>query len=219
MSNDEWMRAFKDAWREFYAPAHMERALLRQNPHTYWGLFKVFLWYRVAMIEDAHPMITGFVRLRSRTTRRPGFPIEHWLTFRARRLAETASLWLGYMRVAFEMHDLWMRTRIRRRDYVRWQPLRGFVTRAATPSHVKLEWTRLHADLAERGHALSEFGKHSTAQLSATMRARLTALRDAVSGPNSEPPTPVATRARRWRLVQQSRTWLPFLRALVSERY
>jgi radical SAM superfamily enzyme YgiQ (UPF0313 family) len=221
MTDDEWLRAFGDAWREFYAPAQMERALLRQNPHTYWGLFKVFLWYRVAMIEGAHPMITGFLRLKSRTTRRPGMPIEGWLTFRARRLAETTSLCLGYLRVAFEMHDLWMRTRIRRRDYNRWQALRGFVTRATTPSQIKLDWTRLHADLADRGHALTEFGKQSTAQLSATMRARLTALRDAVSGPERASPDDAAIvrPPRGWRFVRQSRAWLPFLRALVSERY
>lgn len=147
-------------------------------------------------------------------------PIEGWLTFQARRLAETTSRCIGYVRVAFEMHDLWMRTRIRRRDYNRWQALRGFVTHATTPSRIKLDWTRLHADLADRGHALTEFGKQSTAQLSATMRARLTALRGAVSGPeNASRDAPMTRPTLGWRFVRQSRAWLLFLRALVSERY
>ena len=55
MSPDEWMRAFRDAWAEFYSFDHMRKSLLRQNPHTYWGVLKNFIWYRAGMIEGAHP--------------------------------------------------------------------------------------------------------------------------------------------------------------------
>ena len=41
----------------------MRRVLLRQNPHTYWGVLKNMIWYRAGMLEQAHPMITGFLRL------------------------------------------------------------------------------------------------------------------------------------------------------------
>jgi radical SAM superfamily enzyme YgiQ (UPF0313 family) len=180
MSSEEWMRAFGDAWRAFYAFDQMEQALLRQNPHTYWGLFKVFLWYRVSMLEGAHPMITGFLRLKQRTARRPGLPLEGRLRFMRKRVAETLSLCRGYVRVAVEMQELWLRTRIRRHDYVHWALLRGFATRAQTPSHIKLGWSRVHTEFAAQLDALGARGRYARRRLSATMHHRLEAIREAI---------------------------------------
>ena len=179
MSADEWTRAFNDAWREFYAFEQMERALLRQNPHTYWGLFKVFLWYRASMLEAAHPMVTGFLRLKRRTDRRPGLPIEGRVAFTRKRIAETLALCRGYVGVALEMQELWLRTRIRRRDYARWS-LQGFVTRAGTPSQVKLGWGRVHAEIAAQLDALGARGRYARRRLTATMHNRLDAIREAI---------------------------------------
>ena len=74
MSKPEWERAFRDAWVEFYSFEHMRRSLLAQNPHTYWAVLKNLIWYRAGMIEGAHPMITGFFRLKDRRSRRPHLP-------------------------------------------------------------------------------------------------------------------------------------------------
>src|ERR1043165_8784470 len=112
----------------------MEQALLRQNPHTYWGRFKVFVWYRTAMREGAHPMITGFLRRRRRRERRPPHPIEPAGRFYPPRIAEVLGCLRDYLATALEMHDLWRRTRIERRDYERWPSLRGFATRGGTRS-------------------------------------------------------------------------------------
>jgi radical SAM superfamily enzyme YgiQ (UPF0313 family) len=86
MSPDEWMRAFRDVWAEFYSFDHMRKSLLRQNPHTYWGVLKNYIWYRAGMAEGAHPMVTGFFRLKDRKQRRATFPIEsRWAFFSADR--------------------------------------------------------------------------------------------------------------------------------------
>jgi hypothetical protein len=238
MSPDEWTQAFQDAWHEFYAFDQMEGALLRQNPHTYWGLFKVFLWYRVSMLEGAHPMITGFLRLKRRASRRPGLPLEGRVRFRRKRIAETWSLCRGYLGVAFEMQELWLRTRIRRRDYAHSSLLRGFVTRAGTPSHIKLGWGRVHAELSAQLDTLGARGRHARKRLSATMYNRLEAIRETLDGhatqaarapvrvretggpaSRAEPAVPRSRPRRIVRATARALNMLVFLAAVLTERY
>jgi radical SAM superfamily enzyme YgiQ (UPF0313 family) len=116
MTRDEWERAFRDAWAEFYSFERVRRALLRQNRRTYWPLLKTVLWYRAAMIEGAHPMVTGFFRLKDRMTRRPTFPIERRWRFFRRRAGEIAQMLGAYAKLYLEMQELWLLTRIRRDD-------------------------------------------------------------------------------------------------------
>jgi radical SAM superfamily enzyme YgiQ (UPF0313 family) len=111
MSAAEWMRAFKDAWREFYTIDHMAAALRRQTRRTYWNLFRVFVWYRAAMAEGAHPMVTGFFRRKSRRMRRPSLPIEGWLPYWISRVREIGATCLGYARIGLELPRLWLRSR------------------------------------------------------------------------------------------------------------
>jgi hypothetical protein len=116
MTPETWTAAYRAAWPAFYSTAHMRAALLRQNPHTYWGLFKCFLWYRASMIEGTHPMVTGFVRLKDRRSRRPGWPIEGRVAFFRRRVRELGRLAVAYAALFVEMEELWLVTRIRTRD-------------------------------------------------------------------------------------------------------
>jgi radical SAM superfamily enzyme YgiQ (UPF0313 family) len=111
MTGAEWLEAYRRAWRDFYSPAAMRRTLLRANHRTYWGLFKNFLWYRAAMIEDAHPMITGFLRLKDRTQRRRGFAVEGRLAHLRRRAPEVWSQLRAYGHLFVEMQDVWLQTR------------------------------------------------------------------------------------------------------------
>lgn len=111
MTGAEWLEAYRRAWRDFYSPSAMRRALLRANHRTYWGLFKNFLWYRAAMIEDAHPMITGFLRLKDRTQRRRGLGVEGRLVHLRRRAPEIASQLRAYGHLFVEMQDVWLQTR------------------------------------------------------------------------------------------------------------
>ena len=111
MTGAEWLAAYRRAWRDFYSFDAMRRALLRSNQRTYWGLFKNYLWYRAAMIEDAHPMITGFFRLKDRKERRRGFAVEGRLAHLRRRAPEVWAQLRAYGRLMGEMQDLWLQTR------------------------------------------------------------------------------------------------------------
>jgi radical SAM superfamily enzyme YgiQ (UPF0313 family) len=125
MSADQWRRAVHDAWEEFYSFEQMRRSLLRQNPHTYWAMIKNLIWYRAGMAEGAHPMITGFIRLKDRRSRRPGFAIEGRWRFFNRRVREHAYIAREYAKILLEMQELWLKTRglEARRDHVKeyWQ--------------------------------------------------------------------------------------------------
>jgi hypothetical protein len=57
-------------------------------------------------------MVTGFFRLKDRTTRRPTFPIERRWPFFKRRVGEVAHVLREYGRLYFEMQELWLRTRL-----------------------------------------------------------------------------------------------------------
>jgi hypothetical protein len=156
MSREEWTAAYRDAWRTFYTFDHMTRALRRQNPHTYWGMFKCFLWYRAAMIEGAHPMVTGFFRLKDRSSRRPGLPIESRARFARRRLRETAVTLRAYARLLLEMRDLWVATRIRPEEYACVGDLRALRSRAVAMLQVKTHWSRVQAILGTPASACSD---------------------------------------------------------------
>jgi hypothetical protein len=151
MSRAEWTAAYGKAWTEFYTFDRMRRALLRQNPHTYWGLFKCFLWYRASMFERTHPMVTGFVRLKDRRSRRPGWPVEGWLRFGLRRLRESAALARDYWALLLEMQDLWRETRISRRDYHPAVDLRSIARSPHELTALKRSWSVRHESLVSAG--------------------------------------------------------------------
>ncbi|RPJ75938.1 MAG: radical SAM protein [Acidobacteria bacterium] len=148
MSEEEWERAYRDAWTEFYSFEQMRRTLLRQNPHTYWGVLKNLLWYRAGMIERAHPMVTGFFRMKHRTSRRSSFPVERRVAFARRRTSEVAYVLREYGKLYLEMQDLWLRTRIRRQDYAFLGDLRKLASRSM--QDVKVNWARVHQVMGER---------------------------------------------------------------------
>jgi hypothetical protein len=180
MSTDDWTAAYRDAWKAFYSFEHMKTALLRQNPHTYWGMFKCFVWYRASMIEGTHPMVTGFFRLKDRLSRRSTFPIEgRWQFFR-RRLRETATILVAYGRLMQEMQELWLQTRIRREEYAWVGDLKALKTRAAAVLDVKTSWSRLHAALALRMHELKASAGAPAHRFSTIATERFEAIRNAM---------------------------------------
>ncbi|HSG01766.1 MAG TPA: radical SAM protein [Vicinamibacterales bacterium] len=180
MSDEEWMRAYRDAWTSFYSFEHMRKALLRQNPHTYWGMLKCFLWYRASMVEGTHPMVTGFVRLKDRRSRRPGFPVEGRLPFLKRRLRDLTRLTVGYAALVLEMQELWLATRIRRDEYAFVGDLRALKSKAAAALDVKTRWSQLHAELAHRFDDLRASAEGPASRAGVAMAERLEALKQAL---------------------------------------
>jgi radical SAM superfamily enzyme YgiQ (UPF0313 family) len=112
----EWLKSYQDAWRSFYRPDYVRDSLQRASPIHYWNVFKNYMWYLNALDEGIHPMLSGFWRRKSRTERRPGFPVEGRLRHLLRRAGETLRTVRGMAREYFLLQDLWLQTRVRVED-------------------------------------------------------------------------------------------------------
>lgn len=111
MTGQEWYDTYVSAWRSFYTFEHMRDSLLRANDTTYWGLFKNYIWYKSAVLELTHPMISGFFRFRDRLDRRPGYAVQgRWahMKMRSREIKTTLVQW---SKMYYEMQELWLQTR------------------------------------------------------------------------------------------------------------
>jgi hypothetical protein len=149
------------------------------------------------------------------------------MRFYSRRIAEVSRCLRGYITTALEMHDLWRRTRIERRDYERWPSVRGFATRAGTRSEIKLAWARLHAEMQE-WRDLSELGRivrRRLVAISAAMAA-VAPVRGLRGGETDGPSDRSPGRFRRanpivlpWRLLVAARSLVVFFAAMAAERY
>ncbi len=179
MSPEEWARAYRDAWSVFYAFEPMKQSLLRQNPHTYWPVLKNLIWYRAGMSERAHPMITGFVRLKDRASRRPGFPIEGRVAFLRRRVREVAGQLRDYAAIYLEMQELWLLTRIRHSDYEFLGDLRKLASKSM--QEAKLNWARVHVVMGERLAVARELSGRAPSLERGPLPERLEALRRALA--------------------------------------
>jgi hypothetical protein len=108
----EWYATYRKAWESFYSFEYMRTVLAAACPENYWDIFRNFIWYRnSALIEEGHPMIHGFFRMKERTERRPGFAVEsrlrHWVR-RSREIRKTLGAWISLL---LEMEELWLQTR------------------------------------------------------------------------------------------------------------
>ena len=107
----EWYATYRKAWDDFYSFDYMREVLANANPENYWNIFRNFIWYRNScLIEKGHPMIHGFFRIKDRTDRRPGFPIESRLRHFARRFRDIRQLIPAWLSLILEMEELWLQT-------------------------------------------------------------------------------------------------------------
>ena len=114
MTQEEWARAYEEAWASFYGQKNMEAILRRAPPRNYWGIFSNFIWYKNAVVvEGGHPMLHGFVRLKDRLHRRPSLPTETRRQYLRRRVADVGRYIRLWPRLALEMEEVWLRTRPR----------------------------------------------------------------------------------------------------------
>lgn len=91
MSKAEWEGAYRMAWETYYSPEHMEtvmkRAMATKNSVGK-TLFLLLWFYGCVTIEKIHPLEGGYFRLKWRTDRRPGLPIENPVAFYTRYAGE-----------------------------------------------------------------------------------------------------------------------------------
>lgn len=114
MKAGAWTRAYEEAWRGFYSIENMKRILKRAQPEKYWDLFMNFVWYKNAVqVEGGHPMLHGFVRLKTRRERRRTYFVEGRLAYFKRRVLEVGRTLAGWCKLALEMEEVWLATRHR----------------------------------------------------------------------------------------------------------
>lgn len=101
MTDEEWEDTYRQAWRQFYTPQHME-TVMRRAAACGLSVGKVMfmmLWFYFSIRYDkVHPLESGYFRLKYRRDRRSGLPRESMIAFYPRYLWEAvrAHYWMGY---------------------------------------------------------------------------------------------------------------------------
>jgi len=115
MKPGEWQTAYEAAWKTFYSVENMKQILARDlKADNYWGIFSNFMWYKNSIdVEEGHPMISGFFRLKDRLERRTGYPIEsRWVYFK-RRFLDVLRCMKGRWKLTLDLEEVWLATRHR----------------------------------------------------------------------------------------------------------
>jgi radical SAM superfamily enzyme YgiQ (UPF0313 family) len=91
MTQEEWQKLYRDAWRSYYSPEHMETVLRRSvatnaNPGNM--PFLLMWFYYCIVLEDVDPLEGGYLRRKYRKDRRPGFAMESRMSFYPRYAAD-----------------------------------------------------------------------------------------------------------------------------------
>ncbi|ADZ70071.1 B12-binding domain-containing radical SAM protein [Polymorphum gilvum] len=92
MSDEEWEEAYRAAWDSYYSEEHVATVLRRAaaSPRGRPGnkLFLMMWFYLMVRYEGVHPLEGGYFRIKTRTDRRSGLPIESPFSFYPRYIAE-----------------------------------------------------------------------------------------------------------------------------------
>lgn len=118
MTKDELMRAYHDAWDQFYSTNHMVSVLKawRHDRHDYWNRLFFFAAYTYASkIERLHPMNCGFWTVRRRNDRRSGLPQEAFIPFWLARFKTLTLRMAGVVKLFLQLEEVWLRSRPRSR--------------------------------------------------------------------------------------------------------
>jgi hypothetical protein len=174
MSAESWTQAYRDAWRTFYSYENMKGILERTNDRNYYNVMKNFIWYKNALIEGEHPMITGFFRRKRRLDRRAGFPVESRWAFFKRRTREITHIWKEWVKLYWEMQELWLHTwpqrdrrvQVARECVVRWADIgKSALNPLRWPRAASLTWMRFsllgRKSLLTRREAVDTVKRHA----------------------------------------------------------
>ena len=93
MTADEWIGAYKSAWRTYYTDEHLETIVRRAYASgiNIRSLMPVLFWFSSSVpVEGIHPLQWGIFRIKHRRDRRSGLPIEGLVPFYSRYVADIA---------------------------------------------------------------------------------------------------------------------------------
>jgi radical SAM superfamily enzyme YgiQ (UPF0313 family) len=112
LKDGAWKDLYLEAWNTFYSFDNMKAVLQRAPRSKYWNIFARFMWYKNSVLtEGRHPMMCGFLRLKGRKNRRPGYPILSRWEYYISRAREIRAHLVGMARILLEMEELWLQTR------------------------------------------------------------------------------------------------------------
>ena len=123
MSKEEWQKAYRNAWEQYYSSEHME-TIHRRAAAKVKNEGKVFmhllLYYGCFRVEGVHITQGGFFRRKVRTTRRSGLPIENSFLFYPRRLWEVVSTNVQWALLAIQIRRIRLRVKHdpKKREYL-----------------------------------------------------------------------------------------------------
>jgi hypothetical protein len=102
MTRAQWKEAYRNAWKHYYSPEHIETLLRRAfvsgiGPSRLATMLAGFASF--VEIENLHPLQGGIFRLKYRTDRRPGLPVEPAWRFYPRIIVEAVRKYARYIRL------------------------------------------------------------------------------------------------------------------------
>jgi len=111
MSNEDLLKAYHYAWEKMYSVENMVRILKNNDRKYYWDRLWSLIWYKYALdVAQRHPMITGFIRLRNRHSRRKTFPKMNFLEFQIYNFKEKFIMWKRTLKLAKTMLKVWQQS-------------------------------------------------------------------------------------------------------------
>jgi hypothetical protein len=114
MSADDWNKVYWLAWERYYTMEHTDTVLRRiasTGANASNALFLI-TWFKGAIdLEKVHPLESGFFRLKFRTDRRPGLPIEPIWTFYPRYWSETVVKMARWATLYLRLRMIYLRIR------------------------------------------------------------------------------------------------------------
>ena len=112
MSDEQWLKAYREAWRSFYSVDHVE-TVLRRAAACEVDMVKIsymlLFVYMSVVVEGVHPMQSGLFRLQYRRDRRYGLPLESPWSFYPR------VFWTSIVKSAKLAGLAWKFRRVRKR--------------------------------------------------------------------------------------------------------
>jgi hypothetical protein len=114
MSKPEWERAYRLAWQSYYSKEHIETVLRRAavSRISVGNAVLLITWFKGSIdLEQIHPLETGFFRVKHRTDRRPGIPLEPVWRFYPRYWWESAAKTIGWLKMYAELRGVYRRIR------------------------------------------------------------------------------------------------------------
>ena len=112
MSREEWDHAYKMAWQRYYTIEHIETVLRRvavTKANASNALFLITWFMGSINLEHIHPLEGGFLRLKFRRDRRPGFAIEPIWSFYPKYLAGLAIKLVRWTALYFKLRRIYLR--------------------------------------------------------------------------------------------------------------